>query len=41
VAALADAGLDDCGGSVDLLLDSAQVAALVFAAGGMSVEAQD
>jgi hypothetical protein len=40
VAALADAGLDDCGGSIDLLLDSAQVAALVFAAAGMSVKAR-
>lgn len=32
-------GREDCGGSVDLLLNSAQIAALVFAAGGTGVKA--
>jgi hypothetical protein len=34
-------GPEDCGGSVDLLLNSFQIAALVFAAGGTGVKAQN
>lgn len=34
-------GREDCGGSVDLLLNSTQIAALVFAAGGTGVKAQN
>jgi hypothetical protein len=34
-------GREDCGGSVDLLLNSAQFGALVFAAGGTGVKAQN
>jgi hypothetical protein len=34
-------GLEDCGGSVDLDLNSAQMGALIFAAGGTGVKAQN
>jgi hypothetical protein len=36
-----DDGPGDCGGSIDLLLNSAQIAALTFAAGGTGVKAQN
>jgi hypothetical protein len=32
---------DDCGGSADLLLNSNQVSALIFAAGGKGIKAQN
>jgi hypothetical protein len=34
-------GRDDCGSSADLLLNSNQIAALIFAAGGTGVKAQE
>jgi hypothetical protein len=34
-------GREDCGGSVDLLLNGAQMGALIFAAGGTGVKAPD
>ena len=34
-------GLEDCGGSVDLDMNSAQMGALIFAAGGTGVKAQN
>jgi hypothetical protein len=33
-------GLDDCGGSADLLLNRVQITALIFAAGGTGVKAE-
>jgi hypothetical protein len=34
-------GPDDCGGSADLLLNRVQIAALIFAAGGTGVKAEN